>query len=630
MALIAALASLFVVLAFACLGIAFGSRMLRWFGVSVDGGLERALYGSGLFFASFQALAFLSSLFGFLNPPFVIAILAVTALLAGKEWMQVGRLGATFVARARGATREPLTLILIVSTVVFLGLDALLSTAPLASSDAMLYHFAVPLLEVGKRWEPIFWLPFSFYTGQGHSLIQLGLTLRSERLAMGSIFLAGGLTAGGLFALVRKLAPERWAWVASLSFLLSPMVYWQMSTSGCPDIWIAFYVTLAVLATARGIEERQSRWWFLASVFAGAAAGVKYTSWIVPATIVLYCLVSTRSLRQSVQCGVCSFLAGGLPLVRNAWWSGDPFFPFLTRWINPANLNPYALKVTLTALSPPDSSHALIDLIKYPLLLSLKRDSYGGFGHWYGPLVIALCPLLFFAVRKNPLWAVSGVMWAVILLTNELTAEQPRYLLSAFPLALALIFASAARAIKMKWRLVQGSVIGTVVLFLLFGAASEAVYAKDFLPVVFGHEKREEFLMRMAPDYPAAAFVTKSLDGLGGKAMVFIMFIYYLRVPFEVGTPGESWLVNPDKISDADSLLRFLGERGVRWVVKSPNYPQPLTQAFQKLEDEGMLRPVFAGDASTFSTFRMNRDRVKFKLVILEVRPDAPQAHTVK
>jgi hypothetical protein len=223
-----------------------------------------------------------------------------------------------------------------------------------------------------------------------------------------------------------------------------------------------------------------------------------------------------------------------------------------------------------------------------------------------------------------------GVMWAAILLTNELTAEQPRYLLSAFPLALALIFACAARAIKMKWRLVHASVICTVVLFLLFGAASEVVYAKDFLPVVFGHEKREEFLMRMAPDYPAAAFVTKSLDGVGGKAMVFLMFVYYLRVPFEIGTPGESWLVNPDKIPDADSLLHFLGERGVRWVVKSPNYPPPLAQAFQKLEDEGMLRPAFAGDASTFSTFRMNGDRVKFKLVILEVQPDAPQARTVK
>ena len=93
-----------------------------------------------------------------------------------------------------------------ISTVAFLAFDALMSAAPVASSDAMMYHFAVPMLEAGKRWEPIFWLPFSFYTGQAHSLIQLGLTLHSEHLANGSIFLAGALSATSLFVLVRRLA----------------------------------------------------------------------------------------------------------------------------------------------------------------------------------------------------------------------------------------------------------------------------------------------------------------------------------------------------------------------------------------------------------------------------------------
>jgi hypothetical protein len=212
-------------------------------------------------------------------------------------------------------------------------------------------------------------------------------------------------------------------------------------------------------------------------------------------------------------------------------------------------------------------------------------------------------------------------MWAAILLTNELTAQQPRYLLSAFPLALALIFACAARAIKMNWRLIHVSVVASVVLSLLFGAASEAVYAKDFLPVVFGHESRERFLMRMAPEYPIASFVTNSLNGASGKAMVFFPFVYYLRVPFEIGSPEESWLVTPDQIQDAHSLQRFLQQRGIRWVVKAPNYPEPLTQAFQKLEDEGTLRPVFTEDTSTFSNFRMYGDRGHVRVVILEMVP---------
>ena len=67
MTLLSALGSLFILFIFGCLAAAFGSRMLRWFGVSLEDGLERTLFGAGLFLALFQILAFLLSLFGFLN-----------------------------------------------------------------------------------------------------------------------------------------------------------------------------------------------------------------------------------------------------------------------------------------------------------------------------------------------------------------------------------------------------------------------------------------------------------------------------------------------------------------------------------------------------------------------------------
>jgi Dolichyl-phosphate-mannose-protein mannosyltransferase len=616
-----ALESLFILFAFACLAVAFGSRILRWFGVELSGGLERALFGAGLFLAFFQILAFLLSSFGFLNAPVAIAIVVAAALAAGNEWKQVGALGAKFLARLPSVARDPLTAILMISAVGFLAADALMSMAPVASSDAMMYHFAVPMLEAGKRWEPLFWLPFSFYTGQAHSLIQLGLTFHSEHLANGSIFLAGALAMASLFVLARRLASERWAWAAALAFLLSPMVYWQMCTSGCPDIWIAFFVTMVVLAAARGIETRQNSWWYLAGIFAGAAAGVKYTSWVVPTMLILCCLVSTRSIRVGSLCGVFSFFAGALPLIRNVWWTRDPFFPFLTRYLNPTNLNPFTLSLIKGNLTPGDTSHSLFGLIKYPFLIALSQTAYGGFGHWFGPLVVLLAPLLLFVRLRNPLVWVGGAMWVAILLANEFTAQQPRYLLPVFPIALALVFAVAARAMEWKLRMISAAVAGSIALFLLFGAASEAVYSRDFLPAVIGRETRENFLIRMAGNYESAEFVNNSLAGKDGKAMVFFRLVYYVRVPFEIGTPEESWLVNADKITDADSLSQFLNARGIRWVVKSPDYPYPatLTAAFQKLEDEGKLRPACSGEASTFSGLRMYGERVQVKMVILEV-----------
>ena len=133
----------------------------------------------------------------------------------------------------------------------FLGLEALLSTAPLTGSDAMAYHFTVPLLQIGRPEQPIFWLTTSFYIGLGHELIALGLVLGGDRLALLLIFFGGCLTAAALFQMARKWMPVEWALAAALTFLMTPMVFWQISTAGSPDIWMGFYTVLAALAVGQ-------------------------------------------------------------------------------------------------------------------------------------------------------------------------------------------------------------------------------------------------------------------------------------------------------------------------------------------------------------------------------------------
>ena len=621
MALIATISLLSLVFALGCLAIACGTRMLGWLGVSAGEGLEAALYAAGLFFVVIEVLFFFLSLFGWLRQSVVLIVIGGAALIAGKAWLETQRLAVSLGRRLRRTIRSPLILATAIVISGCLIVDAFLAMAPLTGSDAMLYHFTAPMLEVGRRWEPLFWLTFSFYTGLGHVLIQLGMTLGSDRISTGLIYLAGLLTASGVFVLTRRVASERWAWVAVLAFLLTPMVYWQVGTAGCPDIWMAFYTTLAVLAAGRGIEGGGRHWWWLAGIFAGAVAGVKYTAWSVPATLVLCCLVATRSLRRSLQCGVCSLAVGILPLVRNAWWSGDPFFPFLTRWLKPQQFNSYTLDTVLANLHPFDTDRSPLGLLKYPFVFPLKWDAYGGFGHYWGPLVLAFAPLLLFSVRKSPLAMAATSVWVVVLVTNELTAQQPRYLLAAFPLALALVFAGAAEAFRRGWRLVRGAVIASLLAFLTFGVSSEVLYARDFLPVAVGLEQREAFLQRMAPDYPAAAFVNRSLDGMEGRVMIFFRFPYYVRVPFELGDPSVSWLMNPSTLSEPPLTLRFLRQENIRWVVKLADYPAPFASTFQTLEREGELRPFASTEVPIFTAFRFYRQRGWAKLMILEVRP---------
>jgi len=608
-----------VVFLLACLAIACGTRLLEAMNLYVGGVLEEALYSMGLFFAALEVVLFALAGFGFLRQSTAIGLLAGAAILAGRGWLRLPKLAGALVGQMGRVSRSRLMVIVCTLVLVSLAVDALMAMAPLTGSDAMHYHFTAPMVWAGKATGPIFWLSYSFLTGQGHLLIALGMALGSDRISLALIFLGGILTAGSLFLLTRKLAAsEQWAWIATLAFLLTPMVCWQMSTSGSPDIWMAFYTTLVVLAAARGIESRERNWWFVASIFGGAVAGAKYTGWIVPVALVLICFLSLRSFRVTALCGLWTLPTGILPVLRNAFWTGDPFFPFLTHWLTPAKVNAFALSAMVANTRPSGFNRSILGMAAYPIRLALKGDAYG-VGQYFGPLVLAFAPLLFLSVRKSFLARIAAGMWVMVLLSNAVVSQEARFLLPVFPVALALAICGVAESFRGTW-MVRVGCLGTLLLFFAFGLASEVLYARDFIPVTLGLEKQEAFLERMAQDYPLAAFVNRSLVGKD-EVLVFFRHLYYLRAPFIEGRPEQSWLMDPQRVEQPQQLLDLLRRENIRWVVKAPDYPEALAQTFRALEDEGQLRPVSSTEVWTFAGFRIYEKRVPVEVTILEVAP---------
>jgi hypothetical protein len=464
MALIRAVAHLAVVFFLACLSIACGTRLLRSISLSIGEGLEDALYSAGLFFAALEVVAFGLARFGLLRRDIVLGLLGAAAVLAGKDWLQLAKLARVGVCYMRSLRQTPLTLFVVTLVLSCFGIDALMAMAPLTGSDAMHYHFTAPMVWAGKPAQPIFWLSYSFLVGQAHLLISLGMALGSDRISLGLIYLGGVLTAASLFVLTRKLvSSERWAWVTVLAFLLTPMVYWQMSTSGSPDIWMAFYTTLVVLAAARAIETGNRRWWCVAGVFAGAVAGAKYTGWVVPVSLVACCFLVLRSWKWATLCGLWVLPTGILPLVRNALWTGDPLFPFLTRWLAPARVNSYALRAMMANTHRAGFDRSLLGIGAYPLSLALRGAEYG-VGHYFGPLIVAFAPLLLLSVRKGFLAQIAAGTWAAVLLSNALISQEARFLLPVFPLALALTFCGVAESFRCG-RIVRSACQVTVILF---------------------------------------------------------------------------------------------------------------------------------------------------------------------
>jgi hypothetical protein len=195
-----------------------------------------------------------------------------------------------------------------------------------------------------------------------------------------------------------------------------------------------------------------------------------------------------------------------------------------------------------------------------------------------------------------------------------------RFLLPAYPLALALVFSGAAVAFANgRWPMRYGCAL-TLVVFGLFSLVLDAGYSKDFLPVALGLESKEAFLDRMAPDHQTAKFVNAALEHRQGNAMVFFRHLYYLRVPYVNGDPASSWDAAPDRLTSPQMLLEFLHQQDVRWVVKTGSYPPALAATLEECEREGSLVPETRIEIENLSgTSRILNNRIKVPVVLMRV-----------
>ena len=623
MAFLHSLESLTIVLLLGLISIAFGARALKWIGLSVPDLLERALLSAGISFAFLQLVAFALLAQGLLRRSTLYILFAVMMLFAGTAWKIASELFAAareFLAEVR---KSRFRFVLVLAIAGVLALDGLMSMAPLTGSDALHYHFTIPLLWLHNGFAPIYGIITSFGIGQAHMLITLGLALGDDQVAMGIIFLGGLFSAAALYVLVRRWTSLERSLVATLVFLLSPIVFWQMTVAGAPDIWMMFYTTLAVLAAARGITLRSMRWAAVAGFLAGAAAGSKYPAWIIPATLGIVFLAECRSFWLATASSLAAFASGLAPLIRNALWTGNPFFPYASNLFPPHKMNAYNLTQTLADTHNAAAHPGIIGWAEYPFRMVLQGQDYG-VGHYFGPLILAFAPLLLLAYRPTPLFRVAAWVWASMFLSNQATAQMGRFLLPVFGIALAITFAGVESVSRIGRPLLRVACNASVAVFLVLGAAAFVAYGKDFLPVSVGLESREHFLVREAPNYQEISFANRELQGKPGATLVFFQHLYYLRTNFVVGDPASNWELYADQYATPEAMLAWLRKNDVRWVLKQPDYPHPVNEVMLRLESEGILRPVAASQVEDFIGWRIEGKKIKVAMSILEVRPSKP------
>jgi hypothetical protein len=592
-----------------------GSRLFRWAKVGIDDSAEYLLCAIATGVILFELVCFFLATAAVLRPGLWF-LLCACGLIAFLELAALRERTRELWVRARGQSGAAKTVCgLFLLTLAFEGLTAM---APLTGSDAMHYHFAVPRLVLSQGWHPIFSLTHSFLTGQGHLLILAGLGLGSERLALGFLFLGGALAALAATCLARRWMPAAGAWLVALTFVLTPVVFWQMSTAGAPDLWMAFYALLSLLMIARSVDSHTKVYCWLAGAFAGAIAGTKYTGCVIAGSLALALLLESRSMRALGMFFAAALSAGIWPYARNMVWTGDPVFPFFVARLQPGNYNAYAMTAIL-ADTGGSGKWNVLDLLRFPMFAAIDGKNIG-LWQFLGPICLVFAPLLFFAWRKTVLWRGCLVVWILSTLGIGLTSGMMRFAVPVYPLALAAVMAGLWSIPMREWKLVRTLAWVTLVGFLVLGAGGLLIYGRAAAMAAIGAQSREDYLATHAADFAKARFVNDALRSRPGKALIFFQHVYHLQVPYVYGNPDGSWVVDPDKLHSNAQWEEFFKKEQIRWVVKAPQYPKALAESLRKLEAEGWLVAIASGEIEDFSGNRIRGVRERIFVEILQVQ----------
>src|SRR5208337_1274550 len=104
------------------------------------------------------------------------------------------------------------------------------------------------------------------------------------------------------------------------------------------------------------------------------------------------------------------------------------------------------------------------------------------------------------------------------------------------------------------------------------------------------------------------------------KTLVFFPHVYYLTVPFICGDPAGNWGIDPEKLHSPEAWLAFFRREHIRWVVRSPEYPDAISAPMHRLQASGKLLPFAEGQTTDFVGKRMDGVKRPASIVILRVQ----------
>jgi len=506
--------------------LAWGRKILRLLGVTPAAGLEEIILSVGLGYGALAYVTLGLGLAGGLYRGAVVAAVLVAALLSWREIPAVLRRTAAAPPEAP-EWRRFAGILLIVSAVGTL----LAAMAPPTAVDALAYHLGAPKLWLqAHRIHPTPWHWATFQPMNIEMLYLAAMVLWGDTLAGLVNWSLGLWTAAALFLLVRHHFPGLAPWFVTGVFYVSAMVTFE-SADALIELGWTFFTVLALHASLRATAGGEKPWLLLGGVFAGLAAGSKYTGIVLAGALTLAVLAGVPRDRGRVPAVLWFVLPVAvlvLPWYLRTWiWTGDPFYPLLTAWSGHDRLRAsLALIYGRYGLGT-----GLVDLLAVPFRLILAGRRFDG-GELIGPAYLSLLPLSLSAARRDrsvaALWflvAAYGVFWFY-------TSQQARLLLPVLPAAAVLCGVAWSALARMPF--LRQLAAGVTALWMSVATLTAVAAAAPVLPLVAGLESRDAYLTRTVPYYQDLQWMNRNLPA-DARVLVAGRSAYYLDRPFVGG-----------------------------------------------------------------------------------------------
>jgi hypothetical protein len=439
-----------------------------------------------------------------------------------------------------------------------------LALAPAFATDALVYHLAVPkaFLEAGGLVN----LPnniYSFFPQQIEMLYLLALALGSDSLAkligLGIAFLL--LLA--LWNYYRQKGSASFAWLVPLIYFSTP-TFFSIASSAYVDLQAATYIFLAFYSWENGCKRKQSGWFNLMALFAGAAVATKLTAVIVLPLALLGLAVHGRSHKNSSQVArQCLALIIGpllllLPwLARNYYFTDNPFAPFFINFFggeNGMNWDIARSQLQFQYYSSFGRGHGILDFLSLPINLTFfsEPDSLK-FDGQIGILYFLLLPALLALRRK---YLPMLVVFLVMLIFWFMQTQYIRLLAPAFTLLSILLvtgleqgFQKHSTAIGKREQVFLSAVLALGLLFN-FSIIAKEWYRVDPLSYILKEENRDQFLTRQIKAYP----VYQDANNLTEEKNK-VLLVYMRNLGFLMDQPFYS-----DTFFEAHTLVKIIDE----------------------------------------------------------------------